>query len=948
MQRLPFVLAGALSASLSLVPCRAGDTPLPHDERPVTGTLDNGLTYMIRQHDNPPGRAAIWMHVSSGSLNETDPQRGIAHYLEHMAFNGSEHFPPNTVIDFFQSMGLSFGQHQNAFTSFDQTTYQLALPDNKPETLDKAMTFMADVAGKLSLLPKEIEEERQIILEERRTRLSGRQRVQDYFFEHLAPGSIFGKRIPIGTEETVKGVQEPDFRDYYGKWYVPSNITVMVVADMDPAVVAQHIKTQFSSGKKVEKPKDHDIGIKPYDATRAIVASDKEITDANVGMIWLYGPKAPTTTVERFRADLVENMGHWIFNRRLQQKVSEGKVAFQGGGAGASDLFKAGYLATLSVRGEPAKWEQMLKDVAIEVRRANLHGFTDEEVADARKELLADAERGLETEKTLNARVLLGAMNNAVASDEPLLSAQQELDLNKQLLPGISAAEVSKSFNDSYNTSKPVCFNLQLPASDKVPTEAELISLGQQALDVKPEADAKADRPTTLMSKLPEPGMVVSSEQHAAGKVTTAWLSNDIPVHYRFMDYKKNEVIVAITLATGEILESAETRGITLPLAIAWNNHATSTLSSTNIRDLMTGKKVRVGGGPSGPDTVTLTVSGSPADLEAGLQLAHLLLTDPKIEKPIFDQFKQGAKLQIAQRAKDIQSYSVGEVLPRMLYPANEARFLPLTAANIDAVNLETAQTWIKEKILTAPIEVAVVGEIEQDKAMQLVQRYLGSLPKRSAKISNTYLPEARKVARPQGPLTKDEKFPTATDKAMVVGGFFGPDASNIRDSRLMQIASRILSTRAIQEIREKKQLAYSPSVGYRPSPAIPGYGSMTLGASTEPGKVEAFKRAIRELFDGFAKEGPTSEEMETVRKQFANIWDEQLREPSYWSQMLATLNYRWATLDDVLAAPDQFQKFSAQEIKDAFNKYYSDKAFYLMTCAPEAVPSESTGDAKK
>jgi zinc protease len=268
---------------------------------------------------------------------------------------------------------------------------------------------------------------------------------------------------------------------------------------------------------------------------------------------------------------------------------------------------------------------------------------------------------------------------------------------------------------------------------------------------------------------------------------------------------------------------------------------------------------------------------------------------------------------------------------------------MPLTAANVDAITLDASQKWIKEKVLTAPIEVAVVGEIDQAKAMDLVKRYIGSLPKRSAKINNAYMPEARKVARPAGPLTKDEKFPTATDKAMVLGGFFGPDASNVRDSRLMQIASRILSTRAIQEIREKKQLAYSPSVGYRPNPAIPGYGSMSLGSPTEPTKVEAFKAAIRELFDAFAKDGPTSEEMETVRKQFANTWDEQLREPGYWSQVLATLNYRWVTLDDVLAAPDQFQKFSAQEIKDAFNKYYSDKSFYLMTCAPEAAPKGET-----
>jgi zinc protease len=942
MQRMSSIVAGALAATLSLIPARGEGTPLPHDDRPVMGTLDNGLSYIIRKHDNPPGRAAVWMHVSSGSLNETDKQRGIAHYLEHMAFNGSENFPPGTVIDFFQSMGLSFGQHQNAFTSFDQTTYQLALPDNKPETLDKAMTFMSDVAGKLSLLPKEIDDERQIILEERRTRLSGRQRVQDYFFEHLAPGSIFGQRIPIGTEETVKGVQEPDFRDYYGKWYVPSNITVMVVADMDPGVVAEQIKTRFGSGKKVAKPKDQEIGVKPYAATRAIVASDKEVTDASLGLIWLYPPKAPTTTVELFRADLVENIGHWIFNRRMEQKVAEGKVSFQGGGAGGNDLYRAAYLATVNVRGEPAKWEQMLRDVATEVRRANLHGFTEQEVADARKELLADAERGVETEKTRNARVILNEMNSAVSQDEPMMSAQQELDLDRQLLPGITKEQVNARFNEAFDASKPVCFSLQLPSSEKVPSEAELISMGQQAMQVKPEADSASERPKTLLVKAPEGGKVVSSSEHAASKVTTAWLSNDIPVNYRFMDYKKDEVTVTITLATGDLYETAENRGITAALAIAWNRPATSTLSSTNIRDIMTGKKVAVRGGPSGPDSVTLSISGSPADLETGMQLAYLLLTDPVIEKPAFEQLKQIAKLQIQQRSKDIQAYALGEVLPKLLYPSDEARFMPLSQANIDALTLEKCQAWIKEKVLPAPIEVSVVGEIDQAKAMDLVQKYIGSLPKRSQKISNGYLAEMRHVKRPTGPLVKDEKFPTATDKAVVASGFFGPDSKDLADTRLFQMASRVLSTRAIQEIREKQQLAYSPGVGYRPSPAVPGYATMTLASTTEPGKVEAFKRAIHEMFDAFSKDGATSEEMETAKKQFATNWDEQMREPGYWSQVLSTLHYRWLTLDDVLAGPDAFQKMTGDEVKAAFNKYYSPQTSYTMTCVPDAAVPES------
>ncbi|QYU68510.1 insulinase family protein [Leptolyngbya sp. 15MV] len=338
---------------------------------------------------------------------------------------------------------------------------------------------------------------------------------------------------------------------------------------------------------------------------------------------------------------------------------------------------------------------------------------------------------------------------------------------------------------------------------------------------------------------------------------------------------------------------------------------ATSTLTSTAIRDIMTGKKVTVRGGPSGPDTVTLTVTGSPADLEIGMQLAHLLLTDPVIEGPAFQQFRQGLRLAIGQRSRDIQAFALGEVLPRLIYPPSEARMMPLMPEQVDALTLESAQEWLRTRIITAPMEVSVVGEIDQAVANNLIRRYVSSLPARP-RVSNTLMSELRTIARPTGPLDARQEFATATDKAMVGGGFFGPDPSNVRESRLFQVASRILSTRAIQEIREKRQLAYSPGVGFSPSAAFPGYSSMILASSTEPSKVESFRGAIFELFDAFAASGPSEEEMATVRKQFANTWDEQMREPAYWSRVLSTLNQRWLTLDDVMAGPGQFQTFTA------------------------------------
>jgi len=228
--------------------------PLPTDPGITAGELPNGLHYVIKRNANPPGRAVVWLHMHSGSLNETDRQRGIAHYLEHMAFNGSEHFKPGTLVPFFESLGMQFGRDQNAFTNMTQTTFQLSLPKADPDTLGKGMSFFSDVVSGLSLTTAEIDNERQIILEERRRGLGARQRTNDAIMARIAPGSMYAVRETIGLEETIKGVVQQDFRDYYGKWYAASNATLMVVADADPAEVAKVVGSAFAAAPKRERP----------------------------------------------------------------------------------------------------------------------------------------------------------------------------------------------------------------------------------------------------------------------------------------------------------------------------------------------------------------------------------------------------------------------------------------------------------------------------------------------------------------------------------------------------------------------------------------------------------------------------------------------------------------------------------------------------------------------
>jgi zinc protease len=923
--RLSLALLTAL-----LLPLLSAATVLPADDRPaaderlpvdpalVTGALPNGLRYIVRPHRNPEGRVSIWLHVGTGSLNETETTRGIAHYLEHMAFNGSANFPPGSVVPFFQSLGLAFGRDQNAFTGFDQTAFQLALPGNGRDLLEKGMLFMSDVAFRQSLSADEIDAERQIILEEKRARSSARQRVQDEVYAQLAPESTIGRRLPIGTEETIKSVARPDFVDYYTRWYVPANMTVIVVGDVDPALAVEMITRAFGSAPALPRPPPRDVGVKRTGVSRAVVVTDPELTRAAVSIMRIEPPLPPVTTVAQKRRELVDSIGTWTFTRRMNAEIAAGRVSFLEADASVRDWTGVMRSVSVGAEGRPGTWKTMLADLGTALQRARLYGFTEREVEDARAALIAHAEEAVQREATRPARDVLRQINSAVAREEPPMSASAALALAKRLLPGITAAEVSQAFALTFDLNQALVV-AELPSGDAVPSDAELVALGRTALDVKPDKPVEAARPTALLTSLPAGGSVVDTATHAASGVTSMWLDNGVRVHHRFMDQRRNEASVTITLAGGAIEETAANRGITEAALRAWERPATHTLSSTAIRDLMTGAKVRTRAGITG-DALSLTVAGDPAELERGMQLAYLLLTDPYIEPAALEQWKDGEQQRIAAW-KNQPMQALVAASARSMYPPTEIRPKSLTAEQVQALTRDAAQAWLTRLIERAPMEVAVVGDIDRAEATRLVARYLGGLPARP-RISDKTLADLRTIARANGPLRVEETIAARTPQAAVFVGFYGVDLTNTRDTRLLNVAARILTTRMTKSIREDKQLVYSIGASSEPATVYPGFGIFASVAPTDPGKATTLAAAVEDTYAAFAKDGPTADEMAVARKQLVTLLDEVLKTPDFWLGRLGTMEYRGLHLDELLGARAQYERFAAPEVQEAFARY--------------------------
>lgn len=933
MSRLMRALSGVAVLGAAMT---ARAQPLEPDPRVVHGSLENGLSYLVLRHEKPPARSGVWMHISSGSLNETEEQRGVAHFLEHMAFNGSENFPPGSVIDYFQSLGLTFGRHQNAFTSFDQTTYQLSLPDASPETVDKAMLFFSDVLMRLSLLPEEIDEERQIILEEKTARKSGRQRVGEYLLERLAPGSTLGRRLPIGTEETIRGFTPAQFRDYWTTWYTPANTTLIVVADADPAAMVELIRARFASEHRTPRPQDRPVGITPYAESFGVVASDAELTRATVSIQSIGATSEPVTTRAHLRQRLLEQMAQTAFNRRLDAKIASGSLAMLNAQGGSVDQARVVRVNQVSASGEASAWRAMLDSLALETRRATTFGFSPKEVSDARTAIITQLERAAINDASLPAQAYLMRLNLSVASGDTFMNARDRHAVAQALMNEITPEEVSSWFARAFAFDK-TCFIVQHPAGDGVPTEAQVLEAGQKALAQTPEQEESTHADALLLEKLPTLGAWTEHKTHEGAQVWSGLLSNGVRMHHRPMDYRKDSVAIAVTLLGGALGETAANRGITEAAAVALNQPATALLSSTQIRDLMIDKKVSFNG-RAGADALQLVVSGPPDSIEAGMELIHALLTSARIEEIAFNQWKTRATQGIEASLKNPQA-SFPRVLSETIVPAGEPRLRPLSVEQVAALSRDAAQAWLDGLLAASPIEVAVVGDMPRERAMDLVARYIGSLPARPA-AETGHFSEKRIVARPVGPLAADRSIESSTQVAYVMSGFFGPDHGEFGEVRALTMASRILSTRMVHEIREKAQLVYSIGARVQPGTTYFGYGQFSASSSTQPDKASALADKIREMFDAFAKDGPTQEEVEVARRQMANTLDEAMKEPGFWQSRLETLVYDGVGLDAPLADAAAYQAITAEEILAVFRRYDTPDARVRVIVRPTGAPA--------
>ncbi|MCU0725456.1 MAG: insulinase family protein [Planctomycetes bacterium] len=943
--RLIAYLAVAVAPASSLADAPA-DRPLPSDPGFLSGTLENGVRYLLREHGTPPGKLAMIVHVRAGSLNETEAQRGLAHFLEHMAFNGTEHFAPGTLVPYFESIGMVFGDGANAFTGYDQTSYMLFLPDTTPERIDEGMKVLSDFVFRQLLLPAEIEKERGVILEEKRMRKGVEARLRERVMDRLFAGSRFAERLPIGTEEVISGAPREEFERFYRTWYRPELMTVILVGDVKPEAVEPGLAKWFgTSGAKLPSREYPGTGVVPLTSARAIVLSDPEVTSAEVGFTTIRAGRPPATTVAGFRRDLVEGLAMWIADRRLAERLSRGEASWQSAQVNMGSLFGEALIVGAGAEGEPANWNRMLDEVVMEVSRVLEHGFSARELELARADALAGAERAVSTESTTEARGLMFRALRAVGSGESLLSPEQELALAKELLPAVSVEELDAAFRALYSGDA-FAFTLVLPEREgfAIPSEEEYLAAARAARARKTEPLSEAMSGIGLLAKEPEPGEVVETARDEDLGLSSVWLGNGVQVHHRFLDYRRDTVLVTVSLAGGVIEEDASNAGITEAAARVFHEPATGRLDSSRIRDLLVGRRIRLGAEVEG-DVLTVTLAGSPKDLPQGFALLHALLTDGRLEAPSFEAWRAATLSRLTMMERSVEARAVDAF--RQIVAGTDPRLMPPSAERTSRLALEPAQAWFTRLCREATIEVAVVGEIGCDEALTLAAKYLGSLPAR--KRAPDHLAALRAVARDPGPHARHVPVDTVSPQGMAVFGFFGPDTKALDDVRLLRMASNILDSRMAKRIREEMGLAYATQAALQPGAAFPGTGIFAGLAPCDPAKAPEVVAEMAAIFAAFAEKGPDGLELANAKKQILETMGKELREPRYWSAILSHLTLRAVNVARLKTMLADYEGYTAEQVRDAFRKYHQPDRLFRVTAVPAAktpAPAEEPAEA--
>jgi zinc protease len=907
------------------------DQAIPVEPQITVGKLQNGLQYYVRANRKPENRAELRLVVKAGSVLEDDDQQGLAHFVEHMAFNGTAHFPKNEIVSFIESLGMRFGADLNAYTSFDETVYMLQVPTDKPEVMDRALLVLEDWAHNVSFDTAEIDKERGVVTEEWRLRRGAGARIQDKLFPVLLKGSRYADRIPIGKTEIIQNFKPETLKKFYTDWYRPDLMAVVAVGDFDKTAVENLIKAHFGNIPSPPSPRPRpEFDVPDHDGSVYFVTTDKEMTGTTVSMQnLLAGRKQGTVGV--YRQDIVDTLFSSMLSGRFSEIAQKPDAPFLGAGGGRSSFITPSKdEASLSARVREDGIEKGLEGLMTEVERVSRFGFTPTELERQRQNTLRAYERLVIEDQNRQSASRADEYVRNFLTNEPLPGAELEQALNQRFLPEITLEEINVLAKQWFtDRNRFVIVTAPDKAGLTIPDQTKLAAAIKTAAakELQPYVDTVSS--AALLDPPPTPGAVAKTTTKEAIGITEWELTNGVKVVLKPTTFREDEVVFRATSPGGTSLASD---GDYIPASSAAQVVAAGGLgqfSLIDLRKVLTGKVANAN--PFiGELEEGLTGGSSRKDLETLFQLIYLRFTQPRADATIFSVQSSQAKTTLANQ-KVTPEFAFAETLTSTL-SQNHLRRRLTTVDTIDQWNLEKSFAFYKDRFADASdFTFFFVGSFNLETMKPLVERYLGSLP--SIHRKETWKDVG--VRPPKGIIEKRvEKGIEPKSQTAIV--FSGPFEFDPMHRTVIRAMTQVLQTRLLETIREELGGTYSINVGQNAQKnPLPEY-TITIQFGSDPQRVDTLVKRVFDEIEKFKTSGPTEKQLTDEKQALLRDFETGSKQNGF---LLTQISGKYQFGEDVATiwdAPELYKKLDAESIKEAARTYLNVSNYVKVTLVPE------------
>ncbi|HLN20011.1 MAG TPA: insulinase family protein [Bacteroidales bacterium] len=896
----------------------------PIDPEIKIGKLENGLTYFIRKNKEPEKRASFYIIQNVGAILEDDDQQGLAHFLEHMAFNGTQHFPPMGIVSFLEKHGVAFGENINASTGYDQTVYNLSdVPVEGPGLIDSCLLVLNDWSHYLSLTDEEIDKERGVIEEEWRTRRDANTRmVFDVIIPVMYKGSRYAERNLIGNPEILRSFRSETLRSYYRKWYRPDLQAIAVVGDIDPAEVEKKITALFSKIPAPVNPEPRpEIEVPSHDETYFVLATDKESPQTSITVVTEHKAVRPEDKDLAYIRDRhVISLMNSMINTRISEIIQKPNPPFISGSVYYGTFLARGYEALMiSAEARMNEEPEALEGIYREAERANKHGFNEGELKRAKASMLTSYESMYKQKDKISNETYMSGIEQYFLTGEPLTSIDFDYEFLKKVIDNITAEEVSARFREMMSDKNRTIIVQGLEGENvKHLSEAEAINILSSIETSDLAAYEDTETGESLLKKTPAAADPVSTTELPQFNAVEWTFANNAKVIFRHADYEKDNVLLTAFSFGG--ISKIEDKDLILPANIMQALvplYGLGDYDNITLQKMMAGKKASLSLGLS-ETAESMSGSSTPRDFELLMQLLYLRFAQPR-----FDSLAHGAAIDrfssvVANMEKDpdqIKSDSLSLILT-----SHNPRTPLLTKENVGKITLNDIRKIYTDRFNAADeFTFFIVGNIPRDTALLMAGKYIGSLPAKGRK--EIWID--RDIKQPEGQFKREIVLPLAVPKSTVVISYENEMKYNPENYLGVEVIDGILDILYVEKVREDEGGTYGVSVDFsaskRPEESVSGL----ISFDCDPARANDLKSIIYKEIDNLVKKGPAAVNLDKAVNNILKNREEGKLHNAYWMGILSRYYSYGINSDDPANFENVLKSYNVKSIKKISGKLF-------------------------